>query len=331
MGALRTLRVIISTMRNSPAIAQAVQRTPSPGRGVRRKVYGLSLAEVRPVVRIAHHISHRLQIDWRIIVDHELVLILSGRGVFQIGETSFDYQPGSLIMIPPFVPHQFDAPARAASAHIAVHFDYSHQAPPVGEPLQDRQPYEVRMPTQLQMASHMVLPQEDPVRAALARLVELNLADPLDELEASARLTDILLQLWRRNASHTSVADDTDSLAQRNHLRIDRAIRRIESDYHLDLTADALAEAAGMSVSHFNRLFRTATGYAPLEYLRRHRINRARTLLADVDLSIKEIASAVGFTDSFHFSKVFHKIDGLSPTQFRQTVLKRGMIEADIE
>ena len=58
-----------------------------------------------------------------------------------------------------------------------------------------------------------------------------------------------------------------------------------------------------------------------MEYLRRVRVQQARVLLEDVDLSIKEIARRVGFEDPFHFSKVFHRIDGLPPSLYREALL----------
>ena len=68
-------------------------------------------------------------------------------------------------------------------------------------------------------------------------------------------------------------------------------------------------------------MFNEWTGYSPIEYLRRLRVERARQLLADVDLSIKEIAQRCGFDDAYHFSKTFRQIDGLPPTKYRESLL----------
>jgi transcriptional regulator GlxA family with amidase domain len=62
-----------------------------------------------------------------------------------------------------------------------------------------------------------------------------------------------------------------------------------------------------------------------MAYLRHRRVDAARLLLADVDLSIKEIAVRCGFDDPYHFSKVFHQIDGLSASDYRETVLAGRM------
>ena len=82
-----------------------------------------------------------------------------------------------------------------------------------------------------------------------------------------------------------------------------------------------LARAAGLSPSHFTRLFRLWTGLPPGEYLLRKRVEQACKLLGDPTLSIKEVAARSGFDDPYYFSKVFRRVDGLTPTLFREALL----------
>jgi transcriptional regulator GlxA family with amidase domain len=83
----------------------------------------------------------------------------------------------------------------------------------------------------------------------------------------------------------------------------------------------ALERISGLSASRLQALFREVTGYPPLEYLRRLRVEEARRLLADRRLSVKEVAARTGFRDTSHFSKVFRRVDGLSPAHFRDALL----------
>ena len=101
-------------------------------------------------------------------------------------------------------------------------------------------------------------------------------------------------------------------------MRIEQALATLKVS---PVPVTTLARAAGLSVSHFNREFREWTGYSPVEYQRRQRVARARELLANVTLSIKEVAVRVGFNDPYHFSRVFRQVDGLSPSQYRDAVL----------
>lgn len=80
-----------------------------------------------------------------------------------------------------------------------------------------------------------------------------------------------------------------------------------------------LAHAASLSAFHFARLFRARTGFTPAAYVRSARINRARELLRQSDLSIKQIGREVGYPQPHHFSAVFKQATGVSPRQFLRT------------
>ncbi|OGV68050.1 MAG: hypothetical protein A3K19_26975 [Lentisphaerae bacterium RIFOXYB12_FULL_65_16] len=78
-----------------------------------------------------------------------------------------------------------------------------------------------------------------------------------------------------------------------------------------------LAAVAHLSEDHFGRVFRAEVGMAPMKYLARIRIDRARDLLLRTRLQVSEVAAAVGYADSLHFSRIFRAATGLSPRQFR--------------
>lgn len=89
---------------------------------------------------------------------------------------------------------------------------------------------------------------------------------------------------------------------------------------HLDdpLPMDELAEAAGYSRRHLERLFRDATGQSPGDFYRKLRLDRGRNLLTTTELSLQEIAMACGFGSASHFSKCFKARYGTAPTKLAQ-------------
>lgn len=91
----------------------------------------------------------------------------------------------------------------------------------------------------------------------------------------------------------------------REHL--DRAVRLPE-----------LAALAGMSVPHYAALFRQSTGYAPVNYHLRLRLQRACQLLDSTRLPVSEVAEATGFSDPYYFSRMFRGIVGRSPRAYRK-------------
>ncbi|HOX05947.1 MAG TPA: AraC family transcriptional regulator [Planctomycetota bacterium] len=79
-----------------------------------------------------------------------------------------------------------------------------------------------------------------------------------------------------------------------------------------------LAAAAGMNVNAFIRLFRRVTGRSPQAWLVARRIDRACLLLQGGAMGIKEIAVQCGFCDRYHFSRVFKRLRGVGPAEFRR-------------
>ena len=90
---------------------------------------------------------------------------------------------------------------------------------------------------------------------------------------------------------------------------------------HLDepLRVSMLARMAGLSPAYFGELFKAQTGCSPQQYLHLLRIHRACQLLQDTSLSVKEIASRIGYQDQFHFSRQFKAFQRVSPSEYRQT------------
>ncbi|MFW6060223.1 MAG: helix-turn-helix domain-containing protein [Phycisphaeraceae bacterium] len=299
-----------------------------PWRGARppqpepRNVHTLPADRLHPVIRIAHRSRGPVRVGQRIIFDHELVLFLAGAGEVSVGSGApRPFEAGHLLLFRPFVPHIIRSAPDSACEHLAVHFDLSPTVPTDRGALSEREPYKVRLARGLALPEHAALGGDDPVRRALIATVEAWAAGAtLDRLAARVHLERALLALLRRDGDQRP-AQASEAGSARNRTRLERAVRHIEQHYDQPLDVAQLAEVAGLSASHFNRLFRQWTSYAPAEYLRRVRVARARTLLAAPDLTVKEIAARTGFSDPYHFSKVFRQVDGLTPTAYREAAL----------
>ncbi|QWW71049.1 AraC family transcriptional regulator [Rhizobium sp. WYJ-E13] len=87
-----------------------------------------------------------------------------------------------------------------------------------------------------------------------------------------------------------------------------------------DLTVDELAGVAHMSHFHFSRAFKKAVGKPPHQFILDRRIERARIYLADGKETLSEIAYATGFSSQAHFSSVFRRIVGVTPTDYRRSL-----------
>jgi len=73
----------------------------------------------------------------------------------------------------------------------------------------------------------------------------------------------------------------------------------------------------GISADYLTDCFRQELGITPMTYLRRYRIRQARGLLEEGKLSIMQVALAVGFSESAHFTRTFQREVGMTPRAYR--------------
>jgi AraC family transcriptional regulator len=98
-----------------------------------------------------------------------------------------------------------------------------------------------------------------------------------------------------------------------------RAMAFIETHLHTELRLDQVAREAGMSKFHFCRHFKNVADLTFREFLARRRIARGVELLRDRKRSVSDVYLDVGFKNLSHFSRVFLKVTGQSPSRFRRT------------
>lgn len=99
--------------------------------------------------------------------------------------------------------------------------------------------------------------------------------------------------------------------------RVRQAIVFIEENYQRDLSLEKVAAAVHLSTWHLCHLFKSETGQTYVRHLKSIRMQRARQLLEDNLLSIKEVMNKVGMRDQSHFAKDFKRAYGLTPSAFR--------------
>ncbi len=140
-------------------------------------------------------------------------------------------------------------------------------------------------------------------------IAEFSHQDNLFLLRCSSKLIQILTLL-----SESSNACG-DSLFTK---RLGASIDYIHGNFNKEISIPELARLEHLSVSRYYTLFKENMGCSPSEYVIVLRMNRACTMMLQNNVSVKEIASLVGYHDAFYFSRLFKKYMGISPAEYKK-------------
>jgi AraC family transcriptional regulator len=102
-------------------------------------------------------------------------------------------------------------------------------------------------------------------------------------------------------------------------------LRRVKEFVHAkmedELRLSELAQSVGLSTAHFAEMFRKSTGETPHQFVLRLRVERAKEMLRSDESRVLDVAVACGFKTQQHFARVFRRICGASPTEYRYDAL----------
>lgn len=100
--------------------------------------------------------------------------------------------------------------------------------------------------------------------------------------------------------------------------RLNTVIEYISTNYGEKITTSQLASMLYLSEPHFCRFFKSAVGKSATEYINQYRVEKAAILLANTSESIGRVGSIVGFEDINYFSRVFKRVKGVTPREYRK-------------
>jgi len=110
--------------------------------------------------------------------------------------------------------------------------------------------------------------------------------------------------------------------AQADSKPIRKAKKYIQDYYYEALKLDDISAMLGFNTSYFSGLFKKETGENFSDYLAQVRISQAKQLLIQEDMGVSDVAAEVGYQDLKHFSKLFKRLTGLNPSEFRKLYQK---------
>ena len=111
-----------------------------------------------------------------------------------------------------------------------------------------------------------------------------------------------------------------DKRTDQSETAVSRARIYIEENYTRDISLDEVSREVNISPYYFSKLFKEEAGENFIVYLTRLRMEKARELLADRSLSMKEISARIGYADPNYFSRIFKKQTGMTPREYQETL-----------
>ncbi len=117
----------------------------------------------------------------------------------------------------------------------------------------------------------------------------------------------------------SKVDGETRVLPQPTSQLVKQSLAFLHQNYTRPITRKEIARVVGVSENYLSAIFRQEITISPWDYLNRFRIHKAKELLMQTQDTVTHIASQVGFNDAAYFSRVFHKLTGQSPLEYRQS------------
>ena len=241
---------------------------------------------------------------------YELIVIRSGDGCHRIGSLEYPIYPGEVFFLQPGVLHSFSEFSHLTLLNFMFRLDSFQQ---YYERLEALTGFRTLIAP---LKNGELLMLDDTAVCALGLLVDRISSEQVSRspgfhIAVELSLCEALLCIARN--LHRVGRDNIKSLKMAGVLDF------IAKNLTANLSLTHLAGVAGMSLTHFRRSFKEATGLSPVQYLLRLRVSKAQELLTGSSLSLAEIAADTGFGNVNYFSRQFTHVAGISPGAYRKS------------
>ena len=239
----------------------------------------------------------------RTIQHHELIFITGGKGHIILQHKRYEFKEGTLLYICPNVQYSIRPDAKESVYGFAVHFSYAT----VGC---NSDKWDITKDNdRISLDFVQILKDYYQINDTFKKLVEgWNAKLPGYEFITKTLLQQLLFEIFlniRKNSQNYSTS-----------LKVDKIIKYMQHNINTRLTLADLSNLVQLSSTYLTRIFKETTGYSVIKFFNKIKVDKAKELIIEGDKKIKEVSQILGFTDEFYFSRIFKKIEGISPTEF---------------
>jgi len=238
--------------------------------------------------------------------DYLLIYCVNGEGLLKLNNKSIKISSGDLVVLPKSIAHEYAAKKKTPWSIYWVHLDGT-------------------------LATNYITQIS---KQGDANILPIGLHSRLiTDFEAllDTRLSSFLLESHLHSCSLLSqIITYIALLYKQTQHKVDKSLNLeavkslMLTHIHQQLDIDTLASTANLSKFHFIKRYKALTGRTPINDFIQMKIERACHLLDISDKSIATIGLELGYEDAYYFSRVFNKIMGISPTQYRSMRLSHA-------
>lgn len=266
-------------------------------------------------IQCGYHHTSALYRYGPFIRDHYVIhFVQSGKGIFTINDKDYHLKAGHCFLIPPYQTTYYVSDAENPWYYMWLGFNggkaenyLSYAGLSLENPVANFDTSSI-MPLLQSMVDQVSISEKDQITR---------------DLILGGELRKILALLIKSSSSIASAgdtlshADDRALTARSSECYVNTTLQIIHHHYHEQLMVEDIAKELSINRSYLSSVFKEYTGHSVQKYLSIFRITKAMDKLQNTNLTIKEIASSVGFSDPRYFSRLFRKEKSITPKEYR--------------
>lgn len=308
-------------------------------------MYRITAAPLTPIEKLVTSVENRTRFsldkcEFNIFETHEqaaevhlqfegfaITSMLRGKKVLHCGEQALDFIPGQTFMVKEqdemiidFPDAQWNAPTQCTALVLDKQYLENQLAF-----LNEKCPRDKELNQEWAIDWDRLFFDNDENIAGLShKLIKLFKSDdPLKDVLVDLKLKELMISILRLQNRQTLWSQQSHSINTKQHPGIERmlaVIEYIKRNASQELNMGELSKMAYMSKSSFYRLFTHEFGITPNQMVLQEKMRMAKLLIQEGNMAMKEVCYAVGFSDPNYFSRIFKKMNGLTPGEFKSQI-----------
>ena len=240
----------------------------------------------------------------------EVGICYGGEGEIILGQETYSFEEGSLVVIPPYFLHTTNSKKGTKAYWEWFYFDVES----VIQEMDGKQNGEIsNIKGRIFLKAHYIEKKKNQRLKILLEQIRLECLEKKYFYQESVKgmLKSFLIEILRMNEGEKESFGQT--------ILITPAISYVNDHFHELLYISDLAKACNMSESHFRKVFEMNMNMKPLDFIHLVRIQNACNLMKWTEKSMKEISYQIGFENISTFNRNFKKLLGISPYQWKKS------------